>query len=252
MQWLGDRGSCVYVFLLLIALPELAQGRRFPFGKGTEKVTRPTATFHSFSPTRLSATAEATVEAPTTPTALETTEATPLSVPDGAIQVSASVELPFPRAVAYDAFADLSRQSTYSPWLQSVEYVNGKRNVVGALTRWKLSYLGLRFSWNAICTVVDPQNGIVEWKSISGLSNQGRVVFSEHPAEDGGRSSSIMHMTMCVSMPRIAARLVGQGQLASLFEKHILENTIQNFRHIVAENDWKRIQEQAAEAALLP
>jgi uncharacterized membrane protein len=230
----------------------MSHGRRFPFGKGSETTTRPAATFHSFSPTRMSATAEATIEAPTTTEAVPE-PSTSTTMPNGAIQVSASVELPFPKAVAYDAFADLSRQSTYSPWLQSVEYVNGKHNVVGALTRWKLSYLGLRFSWNAICTVVDPQNGIIEWKSISGLSNQGRVVFSERPAEEGGdgRSSSMMHMTMCVSMPRIAARLVGQGQLASLFEKHILENTIQNFRQIVAENDWKRIQERAAAAAMI-
>jgi uncharacterized membrane protein len=156
---------------------------------------------------------------------------------DNAIEVSASIELPFPKGVAFDAFSDLSRQSTFSPWLKSVEYLNGEKNGVGSLTRWKLSYLGLRFSWNAVSTVQDRKNGILEWKSITGLQNNGRVVFHEIDHE-----RSYMNMTMSFSIPRLAARLMGPTKLATIVEKRILENTVRNFRQIVAENDWKMKQ----------
>jgi uncharacterized membrane protein len=246
IRWVGVGA----VLLFLTARFEPVHGRRFSsMGWGMDSsTTRSAATFHSFSPTRTAATADAATETSSaSETIIETSTETstpPLSVPEGAIQVSASVELPFPKAVAYDAFADLSRQATFSPWLKSVEYLEGERNAVGALTRWKLSYLGLSFSWNAISTVQDRHNGIIEWKSVTGLPNQGRVVFSEHP-DDNGDASSVMHMTMCFSLPRFAARLLGPSQLVTIVEQRILKNTIHNFRRIVAENDWKRIQQQA-------
>jgi uncharacterized membrane protein len=161
------------------------------------------------------------------------------SVNGGAIQVSAGIELPFPKHVAYDAFSDLSRQSTYSPWLKSVEYIEGERNAVGSKTRWRLAYLGLRFTWNSISTLQDPKNGIIEWESITGLQNQGRVTFQE-VAED----RTYMNMTMSFAVPKIASRLLGPHKLASIVEKRILETTVRNFRQTVAENDWKQIQEQ--------
>lgn len=161
------------------------------------------------------------------------------SVNGDAIQVSAAIELPFPKSVAYDAFSDLSRQSSYSPWLKSVEYIEGERNTVGSKTRWRLSYLGLRFTWNSISTLQDPKNGIIEWESITGLQNSGRVTFQEL-----SDNRTHMNMTMSFAVPRIAARLLGPHKLASIVEKRILETTVRNFRQIVVENDWKMIQGQ--------
>lgn len=161
------------------------------------------------------------------------------SVSGGAIVVSAALELPFPKRVAYDAFSDLSRQSTYSPWLKSVEYIEGERNSVGSKTRWKLNYLGLRFTWKSISTLQDPQNGVIEWESITGLQNNGRVTFQEL---DNDRT--FMNMTMSFTVPRIASRLLGPHKIASIVEKRILETTVCNFRQIVCDNDWKAIQMQ--------
>jgi uncharacterized membrane protein len=246
-----------YALLLLLTAPSgMVLGRRssssLVWGIETSSITRSAATFQSVSPTRTAADATTTVSSATTKDTAPETETTPPPVgpPDGAIQVSASVELPFPRAVAYDAFADLSRQSTYSPWLQSVEYLEGARNAVGARTHWKLSCLGLSFSWQAISTVQDREQGVIEWKSITGLPNQGRVVFSEYP-ENGSRSSR-MHMTMSFSAPRLAVLLLGRSKLVTLVEQRMLQKTMQNFRRIVAENDWKCIQQQAAEAESRP
>ena len=161
------------------------------------------------------------------------------SVSGGAIEVSAAIELPFPKHVAYDAFSDLSRQATYSPWLKSVEYIEGERNCVGSKTRWKLSYLGLRFTWKSISTLQDPHNGVIEWESITGLQNNGRVTFQEL---DNDRT--FMNMTMSFTVPRIASRLLGPHKIASIVEKRILETTVCNFRQIVSDNDWKAIQLQ--------
>ena len=161
------------------------------------------------------------------------------SVKGSAIQVSAAIELPFPKSVAYEAFSDLSRQSSYSPWLKSVEYIEGERNSVGSKTRWRLAYLGLRFTWNSISTLQDPQNGVIEWESITGLQNNGRVTFQEL-----SNNRSYMNMTMSFAVPRIAARLLGPHKLATIVEKRILETTVRNFRQVVVENDWKMIQGQ--------
>jgi uncharacterized membrane protein len=160
-------------------------------------------------------------------------------VSGNAITVSAVIDLPFPKDVAYDAFSDLSRQSTFSPWLKAVEYIDGERHCVGSKTRWTLSYLGLRFTWNAISTLQDPSNGIIEWESITGLQNNGRVTFEELSDD-----RTHMNMTMSFVVPRFAARILGPHKLASIVERRILDTTIQNFRQNVIENDWKQIQQQ--------
>jgi uncharacterized membrane protein len=157
----------------------------------------------------------------------------------GAIEVSAAIDLPFPKCVAYDAFSDLSRQSTFSPWLKSVEYIEGEQNMVGSKTKWKLAYLGLRFTWNAISTLQDRTNGIIEWESITGLQNNGRVTFHEVH-----NNRTYMNMTMSFVVPKFARRLIGPHKLGSIVEKRILENTVRNFRQIVIDNDWKMIQQQ--------
>lgn len=168
-------------------------------------------------------------------------ERTSMENEKGAVEVSAAIELPFPKAVAFDAFADLRRQATYSPWLKSVEYLEGANNDMGSKTRWKLSYLGLKFTWDSICTVQDRNNGILEWKSIAGLKNHGRATFQEK--SDG---STYMIMTLTIVVPRFAAQLVGPKNLSSMLEKFILESTVQNFRQIVGEKyqESLRIQRQ--------
>jgi uncharacterized membrane protein len=163
----------------------------------------------------------------------------------GAIEVSAAIELPFPKCVAFDAFSDLSRQSTFSPWLKSVEYIEGERNSVGSKTKWKLSYLGLRFTWHSISTLQDRTNGVIEWESITGLQNNGRVTF-----EELHNNRTYMNMTMSFVVPKFAARLIGPHKLGSIVEKRILENTVRNFRQIVIDNDWKMMQRQQQQQIL--
>src|SRR5438046_3163424 len=44
------------------------------------------------------------------------------------IVVSSDINLPFPAELAYAAFSDMSRQTSWSPWLQSVEYTDDTHN----------------------------------------------------------------------------------------------------------------------------
>lgn len=158
---------------------------------------------------------------------------------DGKIQVSADIELEFPKEVAYDAFSDISRQASFSPWLKSVVFLNGSQeNTVGATTKWTMSFMGVPMSWNAISTRQDRENGVIEWKSITGLQNNGRVEFRSL----GDRTHMIMTMTF--TTPRLATRILGEGHvIARVVENKMLKSTLRNFRQIVLENDWKQQQE---------
>lgn len=169
----------------------------------------------------------------------------------GEIQVSTEIELPFPKTVAYDAFSDLSRQSTFSPWLKSVIYLNGaEQNSVGTITRWTLSYWGLRFSWNAVSTKQDRENGIIEWMSVTGMRNNGRVEFQDFQGDGSGngdgdnRIRTIMKLTMTFTTPRFAARILGEStKVAHFVENRILKSTMLNFRQVIMDNDWKQMQQ---------
>jgi uncharacterized membrane protein len=167
------------------------------------------------------------------------------------LMASASIELPFPKQIAYDAFSDLSRQPSFSPWLRSVEYLNNNNhddNTLAAAdatsittTRWTMSYLGFRYSWDAISTRQDRENGIIEWKSITGLENEGRVEFlpvlkdsDESVVPDGCR----MILTMQFNLPRVVTRLIGgthNNRGARYMEKHMLQKTLQNFRDTIVQ-----------------
>lgn len=165
----------------------------------------------------------------------------------GEIRVSTSIDLPFPAEVAFDAFSDLSRQPTFSPWLRSVEYLDENR-LVGSTTRWTMAYLGLRFSWNAISTRQDRENGVIEWKSLTGLENSGRVKFQPAAFDDGMKSH--MRMTMSFKTPRLAARFLGErNSIAMIVEERMLHRTLQNFRDIVHGTDWRLIQQQEEDKA---
>jgi uncharacterized membrane protein len=117
-----------------------------------------------------------------------------------------------------------------------------------------MSYLGLRYSWDAISTLQDRDNGIIEWKSITGLENEGRVEFLPVLSESkedattssiggggGGSSACRMTMSMRFRLPRVVTRFIGAGTNergpARYIETHMLQKTLQNFRDMVHETD---------------
>lgn len=165
------------------------------------------------------------------------------------ILVSSSIDLPFPAEVAFDAFADLPRQPTWSPWLRSVEYVDDLESasiceISGVPLReakWTMGYRGLRFSWNAVSTVLE-RPGRIDWESTSGLKNFGTVTFVDCEQGGDGLDSVTAKTKMTLSMkfraPRVVASLLRRSDsIAALMEEKMLKKTLHLFREVVIAED---------------
>lgn len=144
------------------------------------------------------------------------------------IVVSSEMEMDIPIHICYDAFSDLPRQPSWSPWLRSVSYDEDKP----LETIWKMRYMGLPISWRSVSTNAQRPH-LIEWKSIKGLKNFGRVDFTQI-----SDTTTIMRLTLTFEIPRIAARLIEKSSTTTrMVENRMLRTTLQNFRNIVIEND---------------
>ena len=146
------------------------------------------------------------------------------------IVVTSEMEMDIPIQVCFDAFSDLPRQPTWSPWLHSVSYdENNPQETV-----WKMRYLGLPISWRSISTN-NSRPHLIEWKSIKGLKNFGRVDFTQLSDQ-----TTHMKLTLTFEVPRIAAHVLTQSSKTTrMVEDRMLRTTLVNFRNIVMENDMK-------------
>jgi len=161
------------------------------------------------------------------------------------IVVSSEVELPFSADIAYDAFLDLPRQPTWSPWLRSVEYVDDANTKTNRESKWTLKYLGIKVQWNAVTTKSERPR-IIEWESISGVRNKGRVEFTELDLVSvdgsGGENNSQrtkMRLTMTFIAPKLFVRLFGgdNSRFHRVVERRLVRSSLLQFREIVLEND---------------
>ena len=158
---------------------------------------------------------------------------TPKEVPKNHIEVSSQIELPFSAEIAFDAFSDLPRQSSWSPWLKSVQYVQeGSKE-----TKWTMkSILGVSYSWNAISTKLE-RPYVIEWESSKGLRNWGRVEFVPQSAD-----AAAMQLTLTFVAPRVVARFFQNrdGGLSQMVQNRIVGRTLRNFCQVVLEEDLGR------------
>ena len=196
-------------------------------------------------------------------------------LPKNHIQVSSQIELPFSAEIAFDAFSDLPRQSTWSPWLTSVKYVNREKTKNGDSndssnnrayqeTKWTMkSILGVSYSWNAISTRLE-RPYLIEWESCKGLKNWGRVEFipcstTNATTTTTSTTTTLMQLTLTFVAPRLVARWFQNhpdGGLARLVQQRIVGGTLRNFRDICLAHDVPQRQaaqqEQAQEAVATP
>ena len=174
------------------------------------------------------------------------------------IAVSSQIDLPFSAEIAFDAFSDLPRQSTWSPWLQSVEYIEQGSLV----TKWTMkSFLGISYSWKAVHTRLE-RPYVIEWESCQGLKNWGRVEFV--PSGDDANTTA-MRLTLTFVAPRLVARFFRrkrgdnrEGGLSHMVQTRIVGRTLRNFRRVVLTQDvpqktqLKQQDKELATAALGP
>jgi 2-succinyl-5-enolpyruvyl-6-hydroxy-3-cyclohexene-1-carboxylate synthase len=141
------------------------------------------------------------------------------------ITVSVSLPLPFSDRIASSRFTDLPQMSRWSPWLNSVTYLDESPG----LTEWNLSIRGVKFSWKAKSEIIANPKGI-QWDSISGLKNRGVVEF-EPTSED----SCVMRLRMSIIMPYILVALF-QGMpsvVQEFLQNKLLKWSLEMFRDVV-------------------
>lgn len=140
------------------------------------------------------------------------------------ITVAVSMPLPFSDGIASSRFTDLPQMSRWSPWLNSVTYLDAT-----GLTEWNLNIKGVKFSWKAQSEVLHNPKGI-RWKSISGLRNSGVVEFEPVSAD-----SCVMKLKMSIIMPYILVSLF-QGMpsvVHDFLQNKLLKWSLEMFRDVV-------------------
>jgi 2-succinyl-5-enolpyruvyl-6-hydroxy-3-cyclohexene-1-carboxylate synthase/pimeloyl-ACP methyl ester carboxylesterase/uncharacterized membrane protein/O-succinylbenzoate synthase len=139
------------------------------------------------------------------------------------INIHVSLPLPFSDEVACARFTDLPQQPRWSPWLNSVAYLEK------GLTEWTLNVRGVEFRWKAISKLLESPKGIM-WESTSGLKNQGRVEFIK-VSDD----SCLMTVKMSIVAPRIISLVFKTtGEFVKDFvESKLLKWSLESFRDVV-------------------
>lgn len=170
------------------------------------------------------------------------------------ISATVSTYLPFSTELAFDAFSDLRRQPSWSPWLRSVKYVdndkgNDSMDIIERSTQnnkslplreteWTIRVKGVSFRWRAISTLLERPNKI-HWESISGIRNRGAVQFLE--TENGEKCQ--MTLKMSFIMPRILVRLFRKSNLIKkFFEETMLGGMLKEFEQVVVEEDLNNLE----------
>jgi uncharacterized membrane protein len=146
------------------------------------------------------------------------------------VSIESEVYLPFSAEIAYDAFSDLRRQPTWSPWLHKVEYLDN------ATSNWILRFMGFRYSWISISTVNERPHTI-QWESVSGIKNFGIVQFEK--LEGSNKTRMTMKMTLIAPRP-VALLFRRSNQLSSFIEKRMINSSLTSFRDVVLETDVKQ------------
>lgn len=139
------------------------------------------------------------------------------------INLQVSLVLPFSSDIACSRFTDLPQQPRWSPWLNSVAYVDKEE------TEWTLNVRGVEFRWKAVSKMLEDPKGIM-WDSVSGLKNKGIVEFIKI-----SNDSCLMRVKMTIITPRVIALVFKTtGEFVKDFvENKLLKWSLESFRDVV-------------------
>ncbi|CAN8076632.1 unnamed protein product [Agarophyton chilense] len=148
------------------------------------------------------------------------------------VERSAEVLIEMPREEAYEYYTDLEAMPQWSPWLKSVVV----DDIDGDVSRWTLASQGITISWQARNTQVIPGE-IIAWKSETGLSNRGRVLFRDAKNDSGCK------LTLAVEfdVPGAVARIFDFDFVGRFVESTLLAD-LKRFRSIALLNRRKRLR----------
>jgi len=164
------------------------------------------------------------------------------------IEIKSEIELPFSAEVAYDAYSDLSRQASWSSWLESVEVVgnqndgdgdDGSNNASKVESLWTSNMFGIRYSWTAVA-VKNERPHTIRWKSVTGLRNEGIVRFYKKEGNAYNQGPTLMTLRMAFVAPRAVSAMIRRSKkLSNYVEEKMIAQSLEGFRDIVLECDTK-------------
>jgi uncharacterized membrane protein len=131
-----------------------------------------------------------------------------------------------PLQQAFQMFSSLEMHPSWSPWLEKVSFDKST-----GISVWSVSYLGLRYSWKAVNTVVEPPY-IIQWESLDGMPNKGRVEFltNQITTANGIEEELTMKMTVSYDLPDAAAFVLNAlGSIANTFINNLLLSDLKRF-----------------------
>lgn len=154
------------------------------------------------------------------------------------IQISSQIELPFSAEVAYEAYSNLSRQPSWSSWLDSVVVLNDDdENKVES--RWTSKVMGIRYSWTAEA-VKNVRPHTIQWRSVTGLRNEGIVRFQRTQGKSYDEGPTLMTLKMAFVTPKAVTSIIRRSKrLSNFVEEKMIAQSLKEFRDIVVleEND---------------
>lgn len=174
------------------------------------------------------------------------------------IRISSQLELPFSAEIAYEAYSNLPRQPSWSSWLESVELLdennnnNSENNNNNESTEpaveslWTSKILGIRYSWTAEA-VRNERPHTIQWRSVTGLQNEGIVRFHKHNQSKDGyhQGPTLMTLNMAFCTPRAVSAILSRSRRLSRFvEDTMIAQSLRDFRDVVLEEQRQQQQQQ--------
>lgn len=157
----------------------------------------------------------------------------------------------------FSLYVDLPKHPMWSLWLKQVDY-----NISSGISSWTISKYGLTYHWNANNTLLIAPH-IIQWESINGFPNRGKVEFIpidnnqcmnktsierlssdkliiensnmyQSTAINNNTMTTIIKMTISYDLPHIAAIVLNSiGSFATEYIEHTIVKDLERFEKIL-------------------
>lgn len=139
------------------------------------------------------------------------------------VRVSVPLHVEAPREHCYSLFSDLAKMPDWSNTLKSVRRDPND----AAFSDWHMSWNGIRLSWRARDDdpiAGEPYASAIRWRSVSGLTHVGVVLF-----EDVGNENTKVIISIEYDIASLLA-IIAQTPLLSNFVEGAIQSELRRFR----------------------
>lgn len=160
------------------------------------------------------------------------------------LHTSSSRFIRAPIGQTYVAWRDLARMPEWSPVSKvDVDPISGD-------SHWHLGYRGIEVTWHAR-VVAEEYPGMLQWESLLGVPNRGKVTFEPVLAEGGEEGAAAdgctMELTMSYQIPERISRIVESSAVQTFIVRVCLEPTMSRFCKAMEAEALSRLVDAAVE-----